>query len=307
MSRNVCIINNYNYSKFLPECIGSVINQKTKFDVVIIVDDGSTDESVDMIKNYAEQCKNIKFIKKENGGQLSCFNEAVKYVDPSDFIALLDADDFYPSDYLQCLLENKERFPADMYFCEPTHFGASKLPPASSKNNNVGMNFVWATSSRAQRVTRAWTGSPTSCLSLSGSLFLSLLPFPYERDWVTRADDVIVFGAGLSGLSKCYLASVTIGYREHGANSFLGKKLNESELLRHEFRIEKMFNFFRSKFQLDHSNVSIMDLADKEIRLVPANLRQRFNVPTEAQIKLKNSKGLERRVRKLWNSIKKRI
>ena len=43
--KTTCLINNYNYANFLPEAIGSAVNQSVKFDEIIIVDDASTDNS----------------------------------------------------------------------------------------------------------------------------------------------------------------------------------------------------------------------------------------------------------------------
>ena len=59
MTKLVCLINNYNYSEYLPECLDSVFSQTHPFYKVMVVDDGSTDESVEIIKNYQKLYKNL--------------------------------------------------------------------------------------------------------------------------------------------------------------------------------------------------------------------------------------------------------
>lgn len=83
------IINNYNYGHFLPEAIASALNQSYQPIEVIVVDDGSTDNSQQIIAGYGEQ---IIPVLKENGGQGSAFNAGfVK--SRGEIICFLDADD----------------------------------------------------------------------------------------------------------------------------------------------------------------------------------------------------------------------
>ncbi|MGH7801488.1 MAG: glycosyltransferase family 2 protein [Thermodesulfobacteriota bacterium] len=65
------IINNYNYGRFLKGCIESALNQTYPHTEVIIVDDGSTDNSREIIAKYRERAI---LILKQNEGQASAFN-----------------------------------------------------------------------------------------------------------------------------------------------------------------------------------------------------------------------------------------
>jgi glycosyltransferase involved in cell wall biosynthesis len=297
MLKTVCIINNYNYARYLHSCIDSAINQSTKFDLILIIDDGSTDESREILKKYA-QTPNIKVALKDNGGQLSCFNAATGLINPSDFITLLDADDVYPTDYLENLLIKRAKYKSDLYFCEPTYFQSDENPPIKTSLTTSAPDFVWETSSRAVRWWHCWTGSPTSCISLSGKLFLALLPLMDEENWRTRADDIVVFGSSICGASKCYLPSITIGYRIHGTNGFYGKKFTEAEKLKYELKIEILFNYYFGKFHLQAQPNGLKESATREVRLVPDELRARFHIPSEKSLALDGKKGLSRLVKK---------
>src|SRR5215210_2484001 len=83
------IINNYNYGRFLNEAIDSAINQTYPFVEVIVVDDGSTDDSAQTIAKYGNT---IIPILKENGGQGSTFNAGFKK-SKGEIIIFLDSDD----------------------------------------------------------------------------------------------------------------------------------------------------------------------------------------------------------------------
>jgi glycosyltransferase involved in cell wall biosynthesis len=83
------IITNYNYGRFLPEAIESTLNQSYQPIEVIVVDDGSTDGSQQLITDYGER---IVPLFKENGGQGSAFNTGFK-ISQGEIICFLDADD----------------------------------------------------------------------------------------------------------------------------------------------------------------------------------------------------------------------
>lgn len=92
------IITNYNYEKYISEAINSVLNQEYRDFEVIVIDDGSTDGSKEIIEEYKRQYpKIIKVMYKENGGQSAAINMGWALAE-GDIVALLDADDYwYPN------------------------------------------------------------------------------------------------------------------------------------------------------------------------------------------------------------------
>lgn len=69
----------YNVEKYLKECLDSVINQTYKNLEIILVNDGSTDNSLDIAKDYAKNDPRITIINKQNGGQSSARNVGIEY------------------------------------------------------------------------------------------------------------------------------------------------------------------------------------------------------------------------------------
>ena len=86
----------YNVSKYLPKCLDSLINQTYKNLEIILINDGSTDNSGDICDEYSKKDDRIKVIHKENGGVSSARNAGLKvmsgqwlfFVDPDDWIEL---------------------------------------------------------------------------------------------------------------------------------------------------------------------------------------------------------------------------
>lgn len=94
----------YNSEKYIEECIQSVLTQSYNDFELIIVDDGSTDNSYFICKKYAEQDDRVKLIKKKNAGVSSARYEGLK-VSQGEYITFLDNDDVWLPDFLKFTIE----------------------------------------------------------------------------------------------------------------------------------------------------------------------------------------------------------
>lgn len=106
----------YNREAFLPAAIESVLAQSYKEFELIIVDDGSTDNSRELINIYAEKDSRIKYLYQENQRQSVARNYALS-VAKGDFICFLDSDNYWPSDKLEKSIKAFEVYPdADIVY-----------------------------------------------------------------------------------------------------------------------------------------------------------------------------------------------
>ena len=109
------IIPVYNVARYLPECLQSVCNQPYKNLEIIVVNDGSPDNSGDIIDRFAAQDKRIIHLKKENGG-LPSARKSGTAIATGDFIIHLDGDDFLAEDAVGMLVQHQQQTGADMVF-----------------------------------------------------------------------------------------------------------------------------------------------------------------------------------------------
>lgn len=90
----------YNGAKYISETIESVISQTYVDWEMIIVDDGSKDNSVEIIKTYSEKDNRIQLVQQPNGGSSVARNKGISLC-RGQYIALLDADDLWDSTFLE--------------------------------------------------------------------------------------------------------------------------------------------------------------------------------------------------------------
>lgn len=115
----------YNKEKYIKECIDSVLNQSFTDYELILVDDGSTDNSKQIIDDYANKNKQIKIIHKENKGLVSARIAGTKLA-TSEYIVCLDADDYIKNDFLQTINNEIENNHPDMVCFGYTELNTNK-------------------------------------------------------------------------------------------------------------------------------------------------------------------------------------
>lgn len=102
----------YNVEKYLSECIESIINQTYSNLEIILVDDGSPDNSGNIAEEYAKKDKRIKVIHKENGGLSDARNAGMKAA-TGDYLMFSDSDDFLIENACELLVNKIEKEQAD--------------------------------------------------------------------------------------------------------------------------------------------------------------------------------------------------
>lgn len=110
------IIPVYNVENFISRCLDSLCNQTYPNFEVIMIDDGSTDNSYSIAKCYCEKDKRFKLFHQENSGQGSARNNGIKKAQ-GDYLAFVDSDDWVHPEFLEkmlcCAIANE----ADIVMC----------------------------------------------------------------------------------------------------------------------------------------------------------------------------------------------
>lgn len=100
------IIPVYNSQKFIDDCLQQVLAQSLQEIEIVCVDDGSTDDSADIIAQTAQRDSRVRLIRRENAGPGPARNAGIAAA-TGEFVTFLDADDRYSSDdYLRVLYED---------------------------------------------------------------------------------------------------------------------------------------------------------------------------------------------------------
>jgi GT2 family glycosyltransferase len=207
------IIDNYNYARFLREAIDSALTQTYPHREIIVVDDGSTDDSRDIIRSYGDK---IKPILKENGGQASAFNAGWRQA-AGDLILFLDADDKLFNHCLEVVAQQwdpacvKAHYRLEIRDSHDTYRGT--YPPLNRPlaHGNV-LDQVWETGN--------YSVPPCTGNIYSRALLEKLLPMP-EADFRLAADANLHFRLVFYG--PVLAVDQVLGvYRVHGNNLWFG-------------------------------------------------------------------------------------
>jgi glycosyltransferase involved in cell wall biosynthesis len=221
------LINNYNYCDYLSQAIDSALCQTYASIEVIVVDDGSTDQSRQVIARYDSK---IVRILKDNGGQASAFNAAVSR-SSGDILCFLDSDDWFCPTKVEEVVQvfaqaNSDAKPIMVHHPLETSdeiagkttgevFGKTHISPCNWYDFARKYHFV------------EYIAGPTTGVSLNRRLASLLFPLP-ERIARTSADDFIVKASSILGevysLNKCLAR-----YRLHGNNAWFYSDRRHSE------------------------------------------------------------------------------
>ncbi|TWU43986.1 Chondroitin synthase [Novipirellula aureliae] len=237
-----CLVNNYNYADYVCEAVESAIEQELAFDEIIVVDDGSIDDSVRRLRQRFSSHDNVMIIEKENGGQLSAFHRGVQE-SRGDLIFFLDADDRYNSrlNWMASTLFSKNRT-IDFLSVGYEEFGET-LPGNSSPQPSRDYGFT----ALSTIFDRRWVGNPTSCLSMRSKLVNRVLPYQDEDAWRIRADDVLVYGSSILGAHKYHLGEPLVEYRIHQNNGYAKQKIDTLTKLKHAIEVNRLISYYVEK------------------------------------------------------------
>ena len=110
------IIPIYNVEKYLRECLDSVVNQTLKDIEIILIDDGSTDSSLSICKEYANNDNRIKILTQKNQGAAIARNKGIELA-KGDYLSIIDSDDYFDLKMLEKLYNKAINNNLDITIC----------------------------------------------------------------------------------------------------------------------------------------------------------------------------------------------
>lgn len=124
----------YNCDKYLEECIESIINQTFKNFELILVDDGSTDNSGSICDFYKDKDKRVRVIHKKNGGVSSSRNVGINLA-IGKYVGFVDSDDIINRNMYKIMLEAINKEDADICQCKYEYFWNEDIDLNEEKEN----------------------------------------------------------------------------------------------------------------------------------------------------------------------------
>lgn len=115
----------YNVEKYLRQCLDSVISQTLKDIEIICLNDGSTDSSLEIIKEYAKKDSRIVIVDKKNSGYGDSMNRGLKKAS-GEYIGIVESDDFIELNAFETLYNLAKEFDADVVRSNYFHFKGGK-------------------------------------------------------------------------------------------------------------------------------------------------------------------------------------
>ena len=208
------VVNNFNYAEFLGDAVDSALAQHDADTEVVVVDDGSTDESREILRRYGDS---IRTVLKDNGGQASAFNAGFR-ASRGDVVIFLDADDTLLPDTAARVAEVFSRSPDIAKVHYPLEIVDDSQRPVGA--SIPARNLQLPQGDLRNRVLRSpadITYPPTSGNAFSASCLHQILPIP-EHEYRSCADVYLINLASLIGpLGR--LEEIGGRYRVHNRNT----------------------------------------------------------------------------------------
>lgn len=204
------LINNYNYGHFLRDAIDSALNQTYSDVEVIVVDDGSTDNSREIIASYAGR---VIPILKDNGGHGSTFNAGFA-ASRGSLICYLDSDDVWLPTKVERVVETAIKHPEAVFIYHRVQPASADLCPIR-KPRPTGL-LHGDISDRVMRAGGWWACAPTSAQCLTRSVLERIGPLP-EAELRTAPDAFFQYLVPFLGPVAGVEGNLAL-YRRHGAN-----------------------------------------------------------------------------------------
>jgi glycosyltransferase involved in cell wall biosynthesis len=218
----------YNGKRFIEACIQNVIDQASPSVEHIIVDAGSTDGTIDVIKRYANEYKHIRWISEPDKGQSDAMNKGLSMA-KNEIVSFLNVDDFYESDALKRIISIWQNFPAPTLLIGNCRIlgDADRLVSVNSPKKLDVFSLV--------SLKAAFPLNP-SAYFYHKSLHQEIGPYPIDEhylmdlDFILKAIPVsnVVYRDEIWGNHRQIEATKTVNFIESGEHSKAVKKLLSS-------------------------------------------------------------------------------
>jgi len=219
----------YNGEKYLKEQIDSVLINLEESDELIISDDGSTDETINIIKKYQKNDNRIRLIEGPKQGVKQNFANAIKNC-KGKYIFLCDQDDVW--------FENKIKKVLDIFENQKCLVVVHNTDIVDEKLKSIGQTFFEFRHSGSGMLKNIWKNTYIGCcMAFDSNLKEKILPIPNNIEMHDQWIGLIAEKYGKS----IFIDECLIKYRRHGNNVSQMKHYGLLKMLKNRFNFVKNF------------------------------------------------------------------
>jgi glycosyltransferase involved in cell wall biosynthesis len=299
----------YNMEKYLEKCMDSLLNQTLEEIEIIVIDDGSTDKSPEILERYKTLSDKIICVRKENGGRSDARNDGLPYA-TGEYIGYLDSDDYVDSEMYEVMYNKASEQGSDIVECnlhhtyagyEDTEIVAKYYTQEELLCNGRGV--AWNKIYKRDWLVEANVKFPKGLIYEDMAFFWKLVPYIRKYDYVDIAPvHYVQRSSSINNASSertmhvfDILRDVTDFYKEHGFYE----------------QYEKEFEYLYARILLCSSFERMCRIPDKNIRKRALKLNWREladNFPEwRSNTTLNNEKGRNALFMKMQNPLTYRI
>ncbi len=194
MAKVSVIVPVYNVEKYLPKCLETLVNQTLQEIEIIVVNDGSTDHSAEVIDSFASKYPQIISLTKPNGGLSDARNYGIPYA-TGEYIGFVDSDDYVDIDMYEKLYVKAKKEDSDVVECDLHHvFSDGTIDTEVGERIQdkkqmlmMGRSVVWNKIYRRDWLLETGIMFPKGCIYEDVEFFVKLVPHIRKYSYVDAA------------------------------------------------------------------------------------------------------------------------
>lgn len=260
------IIPAYNVEKYIEKCINSVLNQSYKNIEIVLVNDGSTDNTQNIIDGFTEKDNRLKIIHKENTGVSDTRNIGLEIAN-GDYIGFIDSDDEIRPNMYETLLTDIKNNDADIAHC-----GFELISQSSTKIfNGTNKTYIQTQKEALTSLLRGDLFEPSSCTKLYKKKVLKNIKFDKE---VKFNEDLLFNVEAFKQSQRIVFHDVPLYLYKYNANSasrntniytiqqsvlkvtqILNKKISGLNMdeIKNQFYVNKLISIYRALYDVNQN------------------------------------------------------
>ncbi|MGN1362807.1 MAG: glycosyltransferase family 2 protein [Methanobrevibacter sp.] len=282
----------YNSNKYLKEAIDSILNQSFKDFELICVNDGSTDNSPEILENYRKKDKRIKIINQKNQGAASARNTGLKNT-KGDYIYFIDSDDYIAKNTLKELYKNAILNDSDIVLYKMAHFNGDKIrynaPGFNLEKANPNIDFNNYTFNYKKIKPEILNKTFSPCNKFYKKEFLDSYNDFYFDTGIIFEDVPFQVKSLLRAKKISYIPEYFYYYRQNH-ESVMNTNKNREDIYKIINIVEKFLkdNNYYKEFKYEYDYFKVLQITQY---IIPANTEEYFNKAKKELEKIDISKN----------------